>query len=191
MFSNVFIHFADKTAATPSGSEPLSTSSTPFRGELSSASSPPADTSSGSEPVSASSIPSGSEPVSTSSTPSGARGEPSNAHSLPVGTLTFTEIGTSSTSFTSTGTPEPTSISTDADPTSNVSPHGSPSSTPRTTFLSTYFASASTGMPTREEPATTDSDTSSSELQNGTTPQSDTTGEYGVFDSKYKGELTE
>jgi len=46
-------------------------------------------------------------------------------------------------------------------------------------------------LPTREEPATTDSDTGSGELQNGTTPQSDTTSEYGVLDSKYTGELTE
>ena len=136
--SDIFIHFADKTAAIPSGSEPLNTSSTCFGGELSSTPSPSAGT------------PFGSEPVSASSTLS--RGEPSNAHSLPVGALTFTESGTSSTPFTSTGTPEPTSISTDAVPTSNPSPHGPPSSTPRTTSLSTYFASASTGMPTKEEP---------------------------------------
>ena len=220
--SDIFIHFADKTAATPPGSKPLNTSSTCFGGELSSTPSPSAGT------------PFGSEPVSASSTLS--RGEPSNAHSLPVGALTFTESGTSSTPFTSTGTPEPTSIFTDAVPASNPSPHGPPSSTPRSTPLSTYFASASTGMPTREEPTnisavsdlttvlppepttdggptsdggpttdgghttdgepTTDSDTEhndSGELQNGSTPQSDTTGEYGVLDSKYncKGELTE
>jgi len=64
---------------------------------------------------------------------------------------------------------EPSSISTVGDLTSNLSTH-EPTADGELT---------SGGKPTADiEP------TGSDELRNGTTPQSDTTGEYGVHDSK-------